>query len=319
MKLIRESRHAPRQVGANPMRVVIWDFLLMLGAAILAGLAVSIAAAGITLLLAGSAEARRLQQGAVDAVVSLAIESDDVETRDLAPMPGIVLLGDGCTRIPLSAFERDWQVRINGNQVDVRVMQAYQLPDEATDVATFHVQLMKGARMRSLSAQSLRQDWSGHLISAEAYQRLTTAEYLSLTSKQILTSFTTHGTVVTSPIVGLKSGELLTIAYTYTYALVLDGTASGQTFILPLEVPDEHEMTLRSSVEITSAFDSSMVIATPPIRGAVWVAWTGGKPSRVLGLPFDADLEISNSRIEGFSWATDGILPGAVLHLAWAP
>ena len=317
MKMIQESRQTIQQPRTTQIRFVFWDILKMLGTAMLCGLAVSMTAAAITLLLTGSAEARRLQQEAAQPAVARDSDFEDEEFDDPSPTPGALLLGDACDRIVLSAFERDWQVRIDGNQVEVRVMQAYQLPDEGTEVATFHVQLMKGAHMRSLSAQSLMQDWSGHLISAEAYQRLTTVEYLSLTSKQILTSVTTHGTVATSPIIGLKSGELLTIAYVYTMAL--DATAGKQAFILPLEVTDKHEMSPHGSVESMNAFNSSKVNPTPPIRGAVWVAWTGSKPSRVLGLPFNADLEISNSRIEGFSWATAGIHPGAALHLAWAP
>ena len=211
MKMIWESRKELQQPGAPHMRVVAWDFLKMLVAAVLCGLAVSITAAGITLLLTGSAEARLFQKEFTTAVQTS--EFDVANSDVLVPTPGALVLGDGCDGTLLNAIERDWQVRIDGERVEVRVMQAFQLPAESAEVATFHVQLIDGARLQSLAAQSSTRDWAGLVISAEEYDRLTPEEYLTLSRNKILASSSPRGTVMTSPLMGLNSGGLITIEY----------------------------------------------------------------------------------------------------------
>ena len=96
----RESRQDSQQAGAARMYLVIWDFLKMLAAAVLCGLAVSIAAAGITLLLTGSAEARRFQKEPAQAATARAVEAEGTEIDELSPTPGSMLIGEGCESIP---------------------------------------------------------------------------------------------------------------------------------------------------------------------------------------------------------------------------
>jgi hypothetical protein len=320
MKMIWESRQDSQQAGAGHMHLVIWDFLKMLATAVLCGLAVSIAAAGITLLLTGSAEARRFQKEPATTAAPRAVEIEDIENDDLSPTPGTLLLGDGCDSLALTAIERDWQVRIDGKRVEVRVMQTFQLPADSTEVATFHVQLIKGARMQSLAAQSSTNDWAGDLISTDAYDRLTPAEYLSLSRNRILASHSLQGTVMTSPMLGLKSEEAITIEY--TYVMTLDDVNGSSALVLPLEADGDYAVNGRAPVDSDRASPTSLMsppgsATKPAVRGAVWVEWIGSKPSRVMGLPAEADLEISKSRIEGFSWATREIQPGARFQLSW--
>ncbi len=315
--MIWENTQASQQAGPARMQLVVWDFLKMLVAAILCGLAVSITAAGITLLLTGGAEARPLQKAPVMAAaqtIAHIIDRDDAETDDLSPTPGVLLLGDGCESISLAAIERDWRVRIEGNLIDVRVMQTFQLPAEAVEVATFHARLMKGARMQSLAAQSSTQDWAGHVISADEYDRLTPAQYLKLSRHQLLTSHSPRGVVMTSPFLGLKSGDLITIEY--AYEMTLDSADGPATFMLPLEAADEYAANSLPMVDRGGALSYNRT-NTGPTRGAVWVNWIGHKPSRVTGLPVEADLDVSMSRVDGFSWAIREIQPGARFQIAW--
>ena len=309
MKMIWESRKEIQQPGAPHMRVVAWDFLKMLAAAVLCGLAVSITAAGITLLLTGSAEARLFQK---EFTTTAQTNEFDVANSDaLVPTPGALLLGDGCDGTFLNAIERDWQVRIDGERVEVRVMQAFQLPAESAEVATFHVQLIDGARMLSIAAQSSAKEWAGQVINAEEYDHLSPEEYLTLSRNKILASSSPRGTVVTSPLMGLNAGELITVEYKYVIAL--DSADGISAFVLPLET----EEPFADSHYNMGDNDTSPSTGWQATKGAVWVEWVGRKPLRVTGLPADADVEMSTSRIEGFSWATHAIQPGAHFQFAW--
>jgi len=311
MKMIWESSQPSPQAGTTRTQLVIWDFLKMLATAVLCGLAVSVAVAGITLLLTGSAEARMFQKETARETAAPAVTVDDVEGDDPSPTPGALLLGEGCDSIPMNAMERDWQVRIDGRRVEVRVMQTFQLPAETAEAAIFRVQLIKGARMVGIAAQSSTKDWAGQVISADDYNRLTPAEYLNLSRNQLLASHSSGGTVITSPILGLSAGDLITIEY--TYAMTLDATEGFPALILPLEATEEYA----ASGLLVADNEDTIPLSRRPTRGSVWVAWTGSKPSRVMGLPAEADLEISKSRVEGFSWAARELAPGATFHFAW--
>ena len=90
MDMIREYIKATPQAATRRMDIVAWDFLKMLGAAILCGLAVSIAVAGIALLLTSSAEARPLQKatGAEMNADAKAADFDEPELDDPPRLPG---------------------------------------------------------------------------------------------------------------------------------------------------------------------------------------------------------------------------------------
>ena len=309
MKIVRAGSQAPQ--GGVSMHAALWNTIKMLVAAIFCGLAVSFVAAGIAIVLASEAEARLLKR---ETTSTAPPRLDDIEADDskeaLAATPGTLLIGDGCDSLPLQAVERDWQVRIDGNRIDVRVMQAFQLPAGSVEVATFHVQLPKGAGLRSLAAQTSGKDWSGHLISDDQYDRLAPADYLTLTRNRLLVSLASGGTIMTSPIMDLQAGEVVTIQYSYEIAS--DGEGGRSSFELPL-APASH-----STGWIPAAAEGIHPSKSQSTKGAIWVEWGNKNPSQVWGLPVDAALEISKSRIEAFSWSTQEIEPGAQLQLVWS-
>ncbi len=323
MKMIQQTEDNSRIDGAASVQFAIWDVCKMLAAAVLGGLAISVSAAGITLLLSRGAEAHGLPRVATSMPASQTIAKPDDQDpsedgeMDLSPTPGAILLGDGCDYQFLSATERDWQVRIDGKRIDVRVMQTFQLPAEGMELATFHVQLIKGARIQNFAAQTSTRDWAGQVISAAQYEQLTPAQYLSLSRDRILASHSRHGTVVTSPFIGLKPRELLTIEYAYVMTLDSEGGMAGFSLLL-----DQEEGASANRFPETKGDDGTHSHGKDggkSTRGAVWVNWTGNRPSRVLGLPTEAALKLAASRVEGFSWETAEIQPGARLQLAWAP
>ena len=320
--MIWDSKQIPQQAGAVPIHRVIWDFFKMLVIAVMCGFGFSIAAAGITLLLTGSAEARRLHKDYLPASPSdttgNASEIDGADSEDSSPAPGALFLGDGCESTSLKAIERDWHVRIDGRRIEVRVMQTFKMPAESAEAATFHVQLVKGAHMESISAQTSTKDWAGNIFRTDEYDRLTPAEYLNLSRIGILASHSSLGTVTTSPIVGLSPDDLIVISY--TYVVTLEPQDGLPAFILPLEAEGNYAARGLPETDEPASIPSStsMPMARSGTRGAVWVEWIGDKPWRVTGLPEDADVEMSKSLIGGFSWATGEIQTGARFHLSWA-
>lgn len=309
MKVVQANTPAPQQASVST-HAAMWSTLKMLIAAIFCGVTVSLLAAGIAIVLANDAEARPIEK---DIATTAVQRPDDIRANDneeFPPTPGALLIGDGCDGMSLQAIERDWQVSIDGNRIRVRVMQAFVLPAESSQVANFHVQLPRGARLRSLAAQTQNKDLAGHLISDEQYDRLTSATYLKLTHNRLLVSHSANGTVMTSPILNLRADEVVTIQYAYEIAA--DGENGNSSFKLPL-APADH-----SADGTLAAAEHGFVSQSPLTKAAVWVEWVGRKPTKVVGLPVDADLEITKSRVEGFSWAASDIRPGASLQLAWS-
>jgi hypothetical protein len=100
--------------------------------------------------------------------------------------------------------------------------------------------------------------------------------------------------------------------------MILDGADGISAFVLPLEAAEEYT---DHGLPVTAKGEGNFPDKgrnAHPTRGAVWVNWIHHRPLRVFGLPVEADLETSNSRIEGFSWATREIQPGARFQIAWA-
>lgn len=308
MKMTSANRSAPFQAGSGHRHFAAGELFKMLAMSILCGLAVSIAAAGITLLLTRTAEAQPVQIAPSASPGDKRIADDGDDHEEIPPAPGILLLGEGCEAVVVNAIERDWQVRINASSVDVRVMQTFQLPADPPEAAFFQLQLVRGAHMKRIAAQTAAREWTGDLISMDEYERLSPAAYLQRSRHRLLATQTGHGTVMTSPFLGLKANELLTIEYTYAMTLEAQSGATG----LALQLDAGEERLPRADDRVHGD------IAAHAIRGAVWVEWTGRHPSRVIGLPVDADIEQSASQIEGFSWTTGALEPGARLQLSWS-
>jgi len=130
MNTDRKTIVASNQLGTLSTQAALWNSLKMLGAAMLCGLAVSIAAAGVAIILSNDAEARLVQKES-SAFSPKHTEYVEEQASEPSPGPGVLLTGDGCEGMPVQALERDWQVRIDGRRVEVRVMQAFQIPAES--------------------------------------------------------------------------------------------------------------------------------------------------------------------------------------------
>ncbi|MEP7154547.1 MAG: hypothetical protein ABI905_02150 [Betaproteobacteria bacterium] len=298
------------------VQTALLSSLKMLAAAVVCGLAVSFAAAGIAIALSGEAEARLVQkQGPTAQAIADEIEAT---TDDLPAGPGTLLTGDGCDGVAIQALERDWQVRIDGNRIDVRVMQSFQVPADSAGAAIFHVQLPAGARLRTLGALTAGKDWPAQIITSEKYEQLPTATYLKLTRNALLVSTAARGTVMTSPIMNLQPEEIVTVQYTYELTMDADMRGNGQqAFTLPLDATEMQPATPgRAQVRAQVRAQGRDIAA--PTKAALWVEWVGKNPSQVWGLPADASLELTKTRIDGFSWAANMIEPGAFLQLSWA-
>ncbi len=108
MKHNATNLQIPTQPSTIRIGFMAWDIVKMLTAAIFCGLAFSIAAAGLTLMLSSNAEAREAATYAA--------------TESLAA-PGTLIIGAGCNGVLLEALERDWVVSVQENEIVVRVMQ----------------------------------------------------------------------------------------------------------------------------------------------------------------------------------------------------
>ena len=130
MRMLWERRKTSPVAAVDRMHFVMWDFLKMFLATVICGIAVSLAAAAITLVLSNAAYAAA-------PVNDLNVSG----TRHHAPpapsiietqaFPGVLLFGDGCDADLLDATDHDWKITINGNYIDVRVMQTFVMPPNA--------------------------------------------------------------------------------------------------------------------------------------------------------------------------------------------
>ena len=106
------------------MHFVMWDFLKMFLATVICGIAVSLAAAAITLVLSNAAYAAApVNDSNVSGTRFIAPPAPSIiETRAFA---GVLMLGNSCDADLLDVTDRNWKVTINGNYIDARVMQTF--------------------------------------------------------------------------------------------------------------------------------------------------------------------------------------------------
>lgn len=294
-------RKVPPQIAADRLHIVVWDFLKMFTAAVLCGLAVSVAAAGLTLLLTPSAEA---------AALGASKNGDDKDSMDATP--GTLIVGGDCEGVALDATERDWHIRIDGKMIEVRVMQTWILPADTDGAAVFQAQLPRNATLRKLSAQTASREWVGRMISQPVYEKLSEADYRRLILNRLLVVQSPEAEITSSPIVGLQAGDAVVVQYTYA---IYSRTSRGVDALeLPLQSPDNG-----------SAFDNlpaDGMLAIAPTRrpvtpGSVWVEWSGQRPSQLLSVPGQSEIERSAGSVTGLSWASPALQPGARLRLSW--
>lgn len=300
MKMSMARRDGAAGSAAERMHLVLRDFLKLVTAAVLCGLAVSFAAAGVALLLSSTAEARSGSVG---------------ETGDRDAVPGVLVVGAGCDGIELAAMERDWYVRIAAKTIEVRVMQTWVLPNDTEGVAVFQVRLPRGGRLMALSAQTPTGDWAGQKIRADTYARMSPATYLDLTRRKLLVRFSPDGEITTSPLTGLSANDIVVVQY--TYLVRIDSTTPPDRLELPLEPANA---TGPVSLPQADADDPAAPMRAAGVKASVWVEWDDRKPTRMLRMPHDASLEHDASparAVAGLSWTAVALKPGEKFRLAW--
>lgn len=298
IRMFWARRKASPQAAVDRMHFVVWDFLKMFTAAVLCGLAVSVAAASVTLLLTRSAEAATL---------------NGTHENDQPPTPGALIVGSGCDGMPIEAVERDWHVRVDGLTIEVRVMQTWVLPEGIEGPAVFQVRLPREARFKSLSAMTQDREWGGRAISLADYEKLSYGEYRKLTRNQLLVVQSPEADITSSPIMGLTPGE--TVLVQYSYVIHAQSIKGIQGFELPLRESDR-----ATDMDKDIVNDGTAIAPTrrPATAGSVWVEWISRKPARLVDTPRNASLDKTANRIEGFSWDSPALQPGEQLRVSWA-
>ncbi|MBL8520164.1 MAG: hypothetical protein JNK75_05780 [Betaproteobacteria bacterium] len=296
MKLIWSRRASLAKIAPHPQPHAVdgiaLDFLRMIAAAVLSGLVISMAAAGLALLLARDADA-----------ASVTPAPASVQ----AAGPGVLLAGMGCDSLPLEAGERDWWVKIDGARATVRVMQSFLMPDAAEGAAVFQATLPLKADLVSLQVQTMQRDFEARVLPRARHEALDADEYKALTRDALIVSVDRRGELLSSLLPGLEEAQVVTVAY--TYRVPIDTQRGMAQFSLPLtDLRTEDDGLPRVPGEESPREGA---------RGSVWVEWIGNLPRKVDGAPASAHLEREGGRIEALAWESPTLAAGARLQLSW--
>lgn len=295
-----EARSATSPTAhANLPHFAMWDFLKMFLAAITCGVAVSLIAAAIALVLAGNASAA--QRSPTVVVENSSEDTPDIGDDLLQPYPGALFIGNDCAADVVEATERDWNVTINGKNIDVRVMQTFIVPDTEAIGATFGALLPPGARMLRLTAHTSGNLWQGKIFDADSYGKLTTADFRNHSRNGHLIVQNDDGAISTDAIINIAPNEAVTIEY--TYRVNLDETEPSQNLLLTLTNGN-------TSIDNTAEKSST--------SGTVWVEWKGRNPAQLFNVSSGASLETSGSKITGLSWQASQLDRNTRFQLAWS-
>ena len=299
MKMNRLGNTSP-EVQVGSVHVVMRDFLKMLVAALVCGLAVSVVAAGIALVLASEASA------SVTSKMSITHRNDakpEVDSSaEVSSYPGLLLLGFGCDAEAIEAVERDWKISIDGNNIDVRVMQTFIVPDADVTAATFNASLPKGARLQRLNVHTSGKLWQGKFFDAAKYNKLSAVDFREISRQGMLIVQNDDNAISTDAIINIAAAETVTVEYSYRVAATT--TAGLNNLIIALA--NENELT-------------GQVPASRDVGGAVWVEWVGKQPAQLFDLPGDAIVERADNRITGLSWEASQLKRNTHFQFAWMP
>ncbi len=300
MRMIWARRKASPQPGVARMQFVMLDFLRMFLAAVLCGIAVSVIAAGLALVLAHDAYAATPNQP----LTSLAVPNTNFNEESaiaMQPHPGMLLISSGCDGEFVDAIERDWKVTIDGKHIDVRVMQTFVMPAGDASAATFNAVLPAGATLLRLTAHTAGAIWQGKIFDSNAYVELTTLDFRKLARQGTLIVQSDDGQIATDAIVNLAAAESVDIEYTYRLNAEETGASSDLT------------VTLTNDDLLPGPWTSNRAM-----NASVWVEWQGKQPARLAKLPAGASLEMQGSRISGLSWTSHQRIGAKQFHLAWS-
>jgi hypothetical protein len=294
--------HPPKVSVAAP-QFAARDFIKMFAAAIGSGVAVSLVAAGVTLLLARNA----------DAAVSRAtptVQAPDVTARvfdqaDASGEPGGLFIGGACDREAVDVIERDWQIRIDGNKAEVRVMQSFLMPSDAPTSAFFEATLPRGAVFKSLKSHAAKQSREAKLMRATASHGRAAADVRIVAGKTDFTMWFDRdtNTVTTEHIPHLVAGETITVEY--RYAIDIDNKHPERILNLALAGTQ------------TESYDAHFRGKPATVAASVWVEWVGAKPQHLRGLSGDYAVETAPDGVVGLSWFSPALTAGHKLTLAW--
>jgi hypothetical protein len=296
MSMIRAGSKTSTQAQSDRMQFAMWDFLKMFFAAILCGVAVSIVAAAIALVLAHDAYAAVTVR---DPAGSNTIGADISLREEFQSSPGSLLIGNGCDADVVEAVERDWKVTIDGNSIEIRVMQTFIVPDGDTTVSSFNAVLPTGANLLGLSVHTAGGVWQGEILSAEGHAKLVSADFRNFSRRNLLPVQQDDGFISTDSIINIAANEALTVEYTYRMNAV---------------EPTRVHRLLVSLANGNLAGDAGR---SSPINGTVWVEWSGAKPRDLLRVPSGASLETSGSQITGLSWVNRPLETDSRFLLEW--
>jgi hypothetical protein len=287
MKMTSATQTAPSKFGASGTHLAMWDFVKMFFGTVICGVVVSAVAAAIAILLAGDARASTTTVSPATAQLNDAF-------------PGVLTIIGNCDADIVDAIERDWSITVNGNNIEVRVMQSFVVPEGDGSAATFHALLPPGARLLRLAAHTGGTTWQAKILNASAYRKLSATDFKVLSRKHTLIVQYDAGDIFTDASVNIVPGETMTIEY--TYRVDIDAAALSQSLIMSL---------MNASHPSTCADDN------PAIRGTVWVEWSGKLPAQISQVPGSTTLETSGIRITGLSWSSLHLDADQRFQLAW--
>ena len=278
----------------------IRDFLKMLAAAVLSGAGVSVVIAGLTLVLANTAEAGTRQKNAtVDAISTQALQAPPAH-----PVAGGLYIGGGCDRESVDAVERDWRVKIDSNTTEVRVTQTFLMPADGPTVAFFEASLPPNAKLIGLTAHTPQKILSGKVLKMDDIKGMNRHELNKFRRHDALIMWNDEDTFSTDQIMNLISNETVVIEYTYSVSTHLQNGLNELTLALSTE---EREMFVAIKPNLAS--------------GTVWVEWLSAIPKRLVNtpadMPADVAVEESTQGITGLSWFTPSLAPATRLKLSW--
>jgi hypothetical protein len=297
------SDHAQSASSMRPS-FAAQDFLKMLAAAVVSGVGVSVVAAGLALALSSSAGAEALQKNTI--VKAISTQSRQAAPVALTPTVGGLYIGGGCDREPVDAVERDWLVKIDGNNAEVRIMQTFLMPAEGPTAAFFEATLPPKAKLIALKAHTPEKILSGKVMAMDDFVGMSRQELNKFSRHDALMMWNDDGTLSTDHIMNLIPNETVVVEYTYSINIQLQNGLHEFDLVLNNADGAENEVISANKPNLTS--------------GTVWVEWLGAKPIRLSDMPSDVTLEASAQGITGLSWFTPSLAPATAtkaIKFAW--
>lgn len=297
------------------------DFLELLAGAVVSGLAVSLAAVGVTLVFASNADASPSAAPVLVTSVVIADGGKYVEPTSNASInavPGSLKVGGGCDAESIDAIEREWMVSIDGSLAKVRVMQSFTLPAAAAGdniAAFFDTVLPDNAKLIGLKVHGSQRTWEGQIMTAESFAKLDRDGFHALDEKGVLLMWVDSRYVTTDQIIDLAPGETITVEYTYSTSVI--DKQGNATFALNLA---SREMRDGMSDGSTAPSDKPA-----PVSGTVWIDFIGNLPKQLkrqensndVGKNRAVVLDDSPAGIRGVSWFSAALDQAETFSIAW--